>query len=260
MTALTLAIPSRDRPWSLCRCLASVAQAAAGWPVEILVLDQSAQALAGPGPWRIIHDPVCSGLPAARNRLLALARSPVVCFLDDDVEVAEDFVAVLLTLVDREPRIDAWGPVVECRSLWRRRWHRLLQLGALRDPRRLIARACDRSSAALFGCCFAVRRPAALACGAFDARRRGYALGEDLDFFLRLRAHGGQIRFVADLRAIHHHDPGGRANRWGHLRCCAQWLHLLARRHGAHNPVSLAHLAVAVLAVVVGGGRAARRT
>ncbi len=259
MTALTLAIPSRDRPQSLQRCLASVARAALAWPVEILVLDQSVQPLVMPGPWRIIHDPACPGLPAARNRLLAESQAPVVCFLDDDVELAEDFVVVLLALVAREPEIDAWGPVVECRSRWRRRWHRLLQLGAVRDPRRLTAKACDRPSAALFGCCFAVRRAAALACGAFDARRPGYALGEDLDFFLRLQAQGGRTRFAARLCAVHHHDPGGRAGRWAHLRACAQWLHLLARRHGAHNPASLAHMALALMAVALAGGRAARR-
>lgn len=254
MTSLAFLIPTKDRHDCLRRWLPSVLRAAQAADAEVVLCDQSATPFTALGV-RVLHRPDLGGLPAARNALLAAVAADVVCFLDDDSEVAADFGLLLRELADREPQLLAWGPVVEARSLTIRRLHRLCQLGSLHDPRRLTTGPSDRPTSALFGCCFAVRRQAALAVG-FDARRPGYALGEDLDFFLRLarRWGPGRVRFARCLRAIHHGDGGGRAAPLARGRAKAGFLCWLARRHGGGNPATLLHLALALAAAAGGRG------
>ncbi|MBA3709674.1 MAG: glycosyltransferase [Planctomycetes bacterium] len=198
----------------------------------------------------MIHRTDVGGLPAARNVLLQSSTADIVCFLDDDVDVARDFGTILMRLATSEPMMSGWGPVVETRGRWKRRLHRLAQMGAMHDPRRLLARRCDRSTSALFGCCFAVRRLAAIETG-FDARRGGYALGEDLDFFLRLRQ---PLRFVTALTAIHRRDGHDRSDADARGRQKARFLLWLARAHGGRNPATPLHLGLALMAAASGRG------
>ena len=243
MTPLAFLIPSRDRHGELARWLPGVLRAARRVGAAVLICDQSARPFPAPPGVTVLHRPDLGGLPAARNALLAASCAELVCFLDDDTEVAGDFATVLLALAAAEPGTVAWGPVAETRPRAVRRLHRLAQLGVFHDPRRLLGRRRDQPTAALFGCCFAVRRAAAVATG-FDARRDGYALGEDLDFCLRLRAHGG-LRFASGLRAVHHRAAAGRADRHRRGHAKGAFLVWLARRHGGHNPFTVLHLVVA---------------
>ncbi len=256
MTPLAFLIPTKNRHGSLTRLLPSVLRAAQAAGAEVVLCDQSATPFAAPPGVRVLHRPDLGGLPAARNALLRAVDADVVCFLDDDTEIAADFGLQMRTLAAREPGLLAWGPVVEVRSDAIRRLHRLSQIGCLRDPRRQTTGPADHPTIALFGCCFVVRRHAALATG-FDDRRRGYALGEDLDFFLRLgRRYGaGRIRFARCLRATHHRDGGGRADPVARGRAKAGFLCWLARRHGAGNPATLLHLALALIAAAGGRGQ-----
>lgn len=203
----------------------------------ILVCDQSAHAFTC-GSAIVLHRPDLPGLPAARNVLIASTDADVLLFLDDDTDPSPDLATRLLHLAAAEPHIAAWGPVVEARGQIARRLHRLLHLGCMRDVRRLTARRCDRETPELFGCCFAVRRSAALAVGGFDARLPGYALGEDRDFCWRLRAAGFRMRFARDLRA-HHRAVGGQRPP---LAARLRYLRWFAARHGRGDPATLLHL------------------
>lgn len=256
MTSLAFLIPTRNRHDCLRRWLPSVLRAARAAEAVVVLCDQSATPFAAPPGVRVLHRPDLSGLPAARNALLAAVDAEVVCFLDDDTELAVDTGLRVRELAAREPGMLAWGPVIEARPSVIRRLHRLCQLGCLRDPRRLTAGPNDHPTTALFGCCFAVRRQAALAVG-FDARRPGYALGEDLDFFLRLsrRWGPGRVRFARCLRAIHHRDGDGRADPRARGRAKAVFLRWLARRHGGGNPATLLHLALGLAAAASGRGQ-----
>ena len=244
-------IPTRDRHACLARSLRTVLPAAGAIDAEIVVCDQSAIPFAATPAIRVLHRPDLSGLPAARNALLRATAAEVVCFLDDDTDLAPDFGLRLRELAETEPEVTAWGPVVEVRDARTRRLHRVAQHGVFRDPRRLTGRHNDRSTRALFGCCFAVRRTAALATG-FDARRPGYALGEDFDFFLRL---AGPVRFASTLRAVHRRDGGGRADPQTRGLDKAAFLIWLARRHGGPNPATLLHLLLALAAAASGKGQ-----
>lgn len=244
-------IPTRNRHDALRRSLPLVLAAARRVGATIIICDQSAQPLAAAPGIRVLHRPDVGGLPAARNVLLRATDADVVCFLDDDTDVAADFAERALALAVTEPDVVAWGPVVETRSRAVRRLHRLAHLGVFADPRRLTAARGDRSTSALFGCCFVVRRAAALAVG-FDARRPGYALGEDLDFFRRLP---GPKRFAATLRAIHRREDAQRADPAARGAAKARFLRWLAARHGGRNPATLVHLGLAMLAAASGAGQ-----
>lgn len=239
---IQILIPTKGRHERLATTLAQL-------DGDVLVCDQSPDPRPPHGA-RYLHRPDLSGLPAARNRLLRAATAEWVLFLDDDAVPAPGFLDELAALIAAQPAVVAWGPVVESRTRCLRRAHRALQLGALRDPRRLTAGPADLPTRALFGCCFAVRRTHAIACGGFDQRRRGYALGEDLDFFLRL---AGEKRFAASLRCTHHEDRCQRADPVARGRAKGATLRWLARRHGRGNPATAIHLGLACLAAAAAG-------
>jgi GT2 family glycosyltransferase len=233
---LAILIPSKHRHGELARSMRSVLAMARRCGAEVVVCDQSPVAFAQAGV-RVLHRPDLAGLPAARNALLAATTAEVVLFLDDDSDVAVDLGERVLALAEAEPDVAAWGPVVEARPAAARWLHRLLHLGCLRDARRLTVRRRDLPTCELFGCCFAVRRVAALAVGGFDARMPGYALGEDRDFCWRLYAAGFRLRFAHILRA-HHRAVGGQRPP---LAARLRYLHWFASRHGRGNPATVLH-------------------
>lgn len=234
---LAFVIPSKNRHAELARSARTLVPSAQRTRSPIVVCDQSPRVFAREG-FCCDHRPDLRGLPAARNALLTGTDSDVLLFLDDDTDVAPELGQEILRLAAAEPHIAAWGPVIETRGPWQRRLHRLLHLGCMRDVRRLTAQRCDRETPELFGCCFAVRRSAALAVGGFDARLPGYALGEDRDFCWRLRAAGFRMRFARDLRA-HHRAVGGQRPP---LAARLRYLHWFAARHGRGDPATLLHL------------------
>ena len=137
MTRIALLIPTRNRQACLARSLLTVLPAARAAGAEVVICDQSVTACSAPSGVRVLHRPDLNGLPAARNALLRATTAEVVCFLDDDTDLAADFVVQLQHTVEREAELCGWGPVVETRPLAIRRLHRLVHLGCLRDPRRL---------------------------------------------------------------------------------------------------------------------------
>lgn len=244
---LAALIPSRNRHAQLAASLATVLPMAARGKAAISVCDQSPAPFTHPGVV-VLHRPDLPGLPAARNALLAATAAELVLFLDDDTDVAADLGERLLALAAAEPHIAAWGPVVETRGAWARRLHRLVHFGCLRDARRLTSHRCDRGTRELFGCCFAVRRSAALAVGGFDARLPGYALGEDRDFCWRLHEAGFRMRFASTLRAHHRAVGGQRPSLAARLR----YLRWFTARHGRGNPATVLHLLLTATAWIAG--------
>jgi len=234
---LAVCIPSKHRHGELFRSLRSVLAMARRADAEVIVCDQSPQAFVHAGV-HVLHRPDLPGLPAARNALLRSTSADLVLFLDDDSDVAPDLGERLLALAAAEPGFAAWGPVMESRRPGARRLHRLLHLGCLRDTRRLTVRRVDAPTRELFGCCFAVRRTAALQAGGCDARLPGYALGEDRDFCWRLHAAGHRLRFAAALRA-HHRAAGGQSPA---LAPRLRYLRWFASRHGRGNPATVLHV------------------
>lgn len=247
--ALAFLIPSRDRHGDLAANLPGVLRAASRVGAEVIVCDQSARPYPVPAGVRLLHVTGLSGLPAARNRLLAATRADVVCFLDDDTAIAGDFAQRLVAHAQAEPGLLGWGAVVEVRPRRLRSLYRVVHLGSFRDPRRFTGCRLDAPTPVLFGCCMAFRRSVVSRIG-FDERLPGYALGEDFDFCHRIVRHFGPgcLRFCADLKAIHHRSGTnrGEGRRLGLAK--ATFLLRHARRYGAGNPCTLLHLAIALAA------------
>jgi GT2 family glycosyltransferase len=248
---ISLAIPSKARLASLRRTVRLAERTNA----PLLICDQSPQPYHGPGI--TLHRPDLNGLPAARNVLLRATAADVVVMMDDDTDLASDFVERLRACIARWPEAAGWGPVLEVRPRAVRRLHRLVHLGCFHDPRRLTGARLDAPTSALFGACFAVRRELAMAVG-FDERRAGYALGEDLDFCRRLAAHVGvaqPFRFCRELRAIHRCDGANRADATRRGEAKAAFLIWFARRHGGRQPATILHLLLALVVAALGHGR-----
>lgn len=242
--SLVVLIPSKNRHTELARSLSTVLRMTRTCGALLVICDQSPRAFPETCGMRILHCPDLLGLPAARNVLSQGTNADVLLFLDDDTDVAPELGTRLMALAAAEPDVAAWGPVVETRGRWAQRLHRLLHLGCLRDARRLTSRRCDRPTRELFGCCFAVRRSAALAVGGFDARLPGYALGEDRDFCWRLHAAGFRMRFAKELRA-HHRAVGGQRPA---LAARLRYVRWFASRHGRGNPATVLHVLLTTIA------------
>lgn len=85
---VSVVIPTYDRPEMVRRAVGSVL--AQGVPVEVIVVDDgspepySAEGIAQAELVRVLRQPQCLGVSAARNRGMAAARGEYVAFLDDD--------------------------------------------------------------------------------------------------------------------------------------------------------------------------------
>jgi hypothetical protein len=199
-----------------------------------------------------------------------------VCYLDDDCLVASDFIANLIAIHADHPEVCGWGPVIEVRSQRTQRWHRMGQLGAQADPRRLLKRRCTRPTSSLFGCCMAFQATA-LKNMAWP-QGHGYALGEDYLLCQLLcqaqrarkqpKSHSkGQphmpktatatspLWFHRRLRAVHLNAPAGRAKAYERGFAKGAWFRQLARYFGRNNPVSVLHFLWLCGLAASGGGR-----
>lgn len=209
--SISVIIPTKDRAADLARTLKCVtAQTRA--PDELVVVDQGRagdadEALAGCVGPRLIHirDTEIRGLPAARNVGFAASTGDLVCFLDDDVTLDPNYLAELERGFKLFPewagltgRLTEEGcdPARRClkAALFRHRF--------LRDRRHALASlTAARAVSLLPGCAFCLRREV-LERFRFDEDLEGYALGEDVDFFLRA---GKVFGFGAIPSAKAHH-------------------------------------------------------
>jgi glycosyltransferase involved in cell wall biosynthesis len=215
---ISVIIPTRDRAGDLSQTLDGVL-AQTRPPDELIVVDQSraddlgerVAEYAGP---RLIHirDTKIRGLPAARNVGFAASAGDLVCFLDDDVTLDPSYLsemergfglftewAGLTGRLTEEGRDPVWRGLKA--ALFRHRF--------LRDERHVLASLIrPRPMRLLPGCAFCLRREV-LERFRFDEDLEGYALGEDVDFFLRA---GKAFGFGAAPAAKAHHrrSPVGR--------------------------------------------------
>jgi mycofactocin system glycosyltransferase len=182
----------------------------------------------------IRHD-TNTGPAGARNTGLAAVTTPLVAFLDSDVEIALDWLAALLPhFADARvalvaPRV-AGAPGDTALAAFEQR-HSPLDLGA--EPARIAAgtRVSYVPAAALV-CRTSVIRE----LGGFDAAMR---LGEDVDLVWRLTDAGHRCRYEPES-TVHHRPratvPALLRQRFGYGRSAAS----LARRHpGALAPVRM---------------------
>ena len=248
---VTVVIPVLDRPLHLERLLAGLRA-----QVGCIVVDDgsvdpgSIAAVASRHGARLLRLPTNGGPAVARNAGLAEVRTPLVAFVDSDVQVSAD---ALLSLCRhfRDPSVTAVAPRVRglvppgTRPRWFQRYDELslsLDLG----DRHALVRPGSRVSW-LPSACLVVRRSAAE--NGFDETLR---VGEDVDFVWRLVAAGGRVRYDSDTE-VRHESRGSLASWLRRKVFYGTGGALLAKRHGSAvapavmSPVYAA-AAVAILA------------
>lgn len=102
--AVDVVIPTRSRPSSLTRCLASLEVARERYPFNVVVCDSSpakadADAVAevvARHPWAQLHFHDGTNVPAARNACARAASAPLLVNVDDDLEVEPDAIELLM--------------------------------------------------------------------------------------------------------------------------------------------------------------------
>lgn len=201
---VSVLIPTRDRAGYLDVALASIRRESA--TAEIVV------ALDGPDPEsRVVaerHGCVVTegdrprGINVARNLALGAATGDLLAFLDDDVEVRPGWLAALERAHAEAPAdIGAFAGRIEVR-LERRGWRQCGREGGpiteLRGPGRYG-----------WGANLALRRTWLERVGPFDPLLGG--AGDEQHWQDRLRAAGGEVRFVADA-VVDHRRAGADAS------------------------------------------------
>lgn len=189
------------------------------------------------------------GFGAGQNLALRGAREAVLLALNPDAVLDAGALAAGLRALREDPRVALVAPRVDtgagepahlCKRdpdpwtlflrgfgpPWLRRRHRArLDRYAMADldP----SRAADVPLAS--GCCMLLRGDAFRAAGGFD--ERFFLYFEDFDLCRALRAAGGSIRYLPEMR-VRHHPGGAAAKGWRHRRLFAAAAWKYFRKHG----------------------------
>jgi GT2 family glycosyltransferase len=213
---LSAIVPTHERPVALRRCLETLkAQDGAADRLEVVVVDDGSSAdiqglvaaVAGDGPVAMrCERQALGGLNRARNRGAASARGDVLAFLDDDTLVSPGWAAALLAAFQNHPAAAIGGRVVLALDgpappwLAPRRYY-LAEYDLGEEPCWL-----DGDPVPVGANC-AVRRGEFERVGGFrdGLDRFGGSLvsNGDTEFFRRLRAGGGRLRYEPAARVTH---------------------------------------------------------
>jgi GT2 family glycosyltransferase len=227
--SMTIIIPTYRREAPLRRCLAGVlAQRHPAF--EVVVVDQSPEH--EPATWAALRalPPHAQHVRLTRPSVTAavnvgarLAKSPVLLFLDDDVEIREPDLLARHARHYEDPTIaGVVGRIVNAEG--RGDLPRPAAAGALGflDVNFDHPHAMDVPTAA--GANMSFRRDVVERLGGFDERYTANAFRWETDFSVRVTRAGYRIRYDPDARVVHHYGtPGGCDNE-----------HLLARTAASH--------------------------
>jgi GT2 family glycosyltransferase len=211
---VAIAIPSLHRPDLTARCIHFIQKQTlpvADW--EIVVIENEARAgeiLPDPLPpnTRRIELPANEGTTGSINRAVEMTESRYILLLNNDVELAADYIARLVAALDQDPKLGfATGKLLRATEqdhLDGAGDAMLMAGGAYRlghlDPDR---QQFDRPMAVLAGCGAAVlyRRNAFQECGGLDLDFFAYL--DDLDLALRVQLVGYSGLYLPDAVAYH---------------------------------------------------------
>jgi GT2 family glycosyltransferase len=216
---VSIIIPTRDGAY-LTRCIRSLFMLTTYPDVEIIVVDNGSQSLETLTFLRdrdemlhVIRDEGPFNFARLNNVAARQASGDVLCLLNDDTEViAEDWLDELVAQV-MQPGVGAAGAMLTYDDGRVQHAGVILGVGGVaghahRGADRLewgyTARLhTPRSVSAVTGACLAVRRAAWEELGGLDEEHLPVAFN-DIDFCLRLSAHGWRVVFTPFAELIHH--------------------------------------------------------
>ena len=186
--------------------------------VEILIIDQSTRpddelrniALRYSTRYFHLSEP---GLPNARNVGLCLAQGEVCIFIDDDVEIDDDFVGAHWKQYGNSSVGAVAGRVLERGNRKRVTGETpatMYGISVFGRPHSNTGGTTDRDVQSFRGCNFSIRRSVIHAVGMFDTRFLPPFLLEESDYAYRMRKAGFRILFSSEATVVHlEHDSGG---------------------------------------------------
>jgi GT2 family glycosyltransferase len=274
---VTAVVPTKNRPaWLVEAVRALLAQSVP--PDTLIVVDQSdtdtgrrqvtamVESRPGSRPALVyVWDPAISGLAAARNVAIDLAREDVIVFCDDDVVAEASAIERLLEHYGRRPDLAGIAPVIT-NYVPPGRLGRAVRLlfcrGPFRDERQPVYWFLRRYPAAALvpvrmftGAMMSFRREA-LRGVRLDPRFRGASVGEDIDLCWTVHGRGGRLAMATDARIVHHRAP--RPAVRPEAAMILSWA-FLYDKHVPKTPANRLAFAWYVVGVVVGALWAAVR-
>jgi len=221
--SLSVVIPTHDTRELTLRCLGSLG--AARDDVETIVVDDgsrdgTAEEVGRRHPAvRVLRNPSALGFTASVNRGLREARGALLFLLNSDTEVDGETLPRLEEAFEASPRLGAGGASLrypDGRPQWSgghaptSAWLFALASGLpallsrLPGYRRLHPLAAEARGEVdwVTGAAMAIRRTAWEEVGPFDEGFAFYC--QDLDYCLRLRTAGWEVRLIPGMRVLHH--------------------------------------------------------
>lgn len=189
------------------------------------------------------------GLPTQRNIGLEKSSAALVVFLDDDVELQENFVEVTIEHFNKSEDCDGLGYLLKDVSLTTgSKFTNMIQgltnakFGQVSKSGRnlwyptLGSREDFRTPMWIPGCAMSFRRNAINGLN-FESKLekgilKGYALGEDVDFTLKIVKRGGNLELCTSTLVNHYEAPGERDRTRELAIAQGAWLRYLTQVHG----------------------------
>src|SRR5215472_8119787 len=215
---VSVIIPTKNRSADLAQTIETLLQQTVQ-PLELIIVDQSAE----PSftrkikiPTSCIHDPTLSGLTAARNASMRVARGSILLFLDDDVLLEPNFIEKILEAYDTN--VTGVSGIITNYSappLKQRLWETIFQLGPFHDERQRVYRDARRLLNAKpirvrqLGGGLMSFRASAIRNHRFDPNLTGASPGEDIDFCAGLSKEC-ILQIAPKARLIHNRTPESR--------------------------------------------------
>jgi GT2 family glycosyltransferase len=216
--AVTIGVPTLDRPAAIARCLDALLEGHA-IPAELIVVDQGSELPAsdvvtarsgGAVQLRYVRQSH-RGLSAARNLIVKEARHPLVVVTDDDCVPDPAWLAEIMAAFDRVPVPDAvTGRVLALPGDDARPHAVSLRTGI--NPRDFVGETLPWLVGT--GANFAANRELLARVGGYDERFGAGSAGqaaEDIELSLRLLRAGARIRY--EPRAVIYHERQSEARR-----------------------------------------------
>ena len=276
--SVAVVIPTKNRPGDLNATLRSLLNGTV-LPNQLIIIDQSSNDdsekvvewsfVEAPKEIRAIvelsyvHNASLSGLTAARNTSLALVKSDILLFLDDDVILEKEFIQEITLAHRRYPDAVGVGGIITNYSpptRLLRWWESLFVRGPFHDDRQPIYRRAEtlaKSSplpVTRLGGGLMSFRMGAIGGRRFDENLTGPCVGEDVDFCARL-APKALLLIIPSARLVHKRSSAARSEG-SHLsrHALAMWyLYHKNWSHGIKNRISflLLNLGYCIAAVVI---------